>query len=372
MADGKFIRNVILKALGLFIVLNLFFAWLSPMPALGKVSLYNAVLPGRERFPFGEEPQKAYNLSLYSVEAMFASHELNGAQKGEDEFRVIVLGDSSVWGTLLEPQQTLSAQLDAMNLSTDDGRTMRFYNLGYPTMSLAKDLMLLDEAMRYDPDLILWPLTLESFPLDKQLQSPLIANNPDRVRHLQDAYQVSFEGADNGLYSPSFFDKTIIGQRRNLADIIRLQFYGFMWASTGIDQVYPDPYPPAKRDFEVDESFHDLQPQGFDIAALAFDFIDAGSRIAGELPLIIVNEPILVSTGTNSEIRYNFFYPCWAYDAYRDHMIKLSANADWHYLDYWDLVPQGEFTNSAVHLSPQGSQEFARVLAEDLVGMIQP
>ena len=124
------------------------------MPALGKVSLYNTLLPGRERFPFGEEPHKAYNLSLYSVEAMFASHELTGADKPENEFRVIVLGNSSVWGTLLEPQHTLSGQLNSMHLLAGDGRAVRFYNLGYPTMSLAKDLMLLDEAMRYSPDLI--------------------------------------------------------------------------------------------------------------------------------------------------------------------------------------------------------------------------
>ena len=183
---------------------------------------------------------------------------------------------------------------------------------------------------------------------------------------------MSFEGADNDLYKPSFYDKTIIAQRRNLADILRLQLYGVMWASTGIDQVYPDPYPPAKRDFEVDKSFHDLQPQSFDSAALAFDFIDAGSHITGEVPLIIINEPILVSTGTNSDIRYNFFYPRWVYDAYRDYMLALSADADWHYLDYWDIVPQAEFTNSAVHLSPSGSREFARALAEDLLEIIQP
>lgn len=372
LADGKFLRNVVLKALGLFILLNLLFVLLDPMPALGKLSFYNSLLPGRERFPFGEEPQKAYNLSLYSVEAMFASHQLTDGEKPPDEFLVIVLGDSSIWGTLLEPQETLTGQLNALDLHTDDGRKMRFYNLGYPTMSLAKDLMILDEAMRYEPDLILWPLTLESFPMTKQLESPLIANNPHRVRRLVQDYAVDFSGFDNDLSEPGFMDRSIIGQRRNLADIIRLQLYGVMWASTGIDQVYPDPYEPAQRDFEIDYSFHDLEPQNFEERLLAFDFIEAGMRIAKDVPLVVINEPIMVSTGTNSEIRYNFFYPRWAYDVYRDHMVEMSADAQWAYLDYWDLVPEDRFTNSAVHLSAQGSRDFAQNLAEDLMEMIQP
>ncbi len=55
---------------------------------------------------------------------------------------------------------------------------MRAYNLGYPVMSLTKDLLILDYAQRYQPDLIIWAVTLESFPYDKQLFPPLLQNNP--------------------------------------------------------------------------------------------------------------------------------------------------------------------------------------------------
>ena len=77
-----------------------------------KVSLYNNLFPGRERFPFGET-RKSYNISLYNIDAMFASHVINGTKKDEDEYRVILIGDSSVWGTLLTPEQTLAGQLNA-------------------------------------------------------------------------------------------------------------------------------------------------------------------------------------------------------------------------------------------------------------------
>jgi hypothetical protein len=38
--------------------------------------------------------------------------------------------------------------------------------------------------MRYQPDLIVWPITLESFPYDKQLFPPLLLNNPGPVKKL--------------------------------------------------------------------------------------------------------------------------------------------------------------------------------------------
>ncbi len=74
-----FLGRVLLKALLLFVVFNLVFAALYPMGALGRISFYNLLFPGRERFPFGENPQQSYNLSLYNLDAMFASLALNAA-----------------------------------------------------------------------------------------------------------------------------------------------------------------------------------------------------------------------------------------------------------------------------------------------------
>ena len=98
--------NILIKGLLLFIIFNLVFAaW---QPRLGQFSLYNAVFPGRERLPFGENPKQSYNLSLFDLDAMFASHVIAGEKKAEDEYRVIVIGDSSVWGTLLRPEETIA------------------------------------------------------------------------------------------------------------------------------------------------------------------------------------------------------------------------------------------------------------------------
>ena len=83
---------MLIKGFGLFIILNLAFAVLQPMPHLGRLSLYNRVFPGRERLPFGYRPEQAYNLVVNNLDAMLASHAVS-APKRADEFRVLVLGD---------------------------------------------------------------------------------------------------------------------------------------------------------------------------------------------------------------------------------------------------------------------------------------
>jgi hypothetical protein len=357
MGDGDRVRLriVVLKAMALFLVFNLIFAGISTED-LGRLSMYNRLLLGRERFPFGEDPARAYNLSLYNIDAMFASHAIS-APAAPDELRVFLLGDSSVWGTLLRPHETLAGQLNAAGMLCEE-RPVRFYNLGYPTLSLAKDLMLIEEAMKYQPDMVLWLVTLESFPLERQLDAPIAANNPVRMQALQALYSLAF-GAEK-LPQPTFWQQTIIGQRRALADLIRLQLYGVLWAATGIDQAYPETYTPAQRDLNEDEGYYSFSPaDGLLAQHLGFELLEVGQRIAGEMPLLLVNEPILISQGENSHLRYNFYYPRWAYDAYRELLADYAATAQIPYLDMWDAVPEGEFTNSAIHLSPAGTHMLA-------------
>jgi hypothetical protein len=146
-----------------------------------------------------------------------------------------------------------------------------------------------------------------------------------------------------------------------------------MWAATGIDQTYPGDYVPAQRDFEADDTaFAGWESGPLPADQLLTGAFSAGTSLAGDVPVLVVNEPILVSTGTNSDIRYNFFYPRWAYDQYRQLMVGLAADADWAYLDLWDSVPEAEFTNSAVHLTPSGSQTYYEALKPALEQWIAP
>src|SRR5687768_9477566 len=196
---------LVIKATLLFVLFNLAFLFINDIP-VGKLSLYNSIFPGRERFPFGET-RESYNLSLFDLDAMFASHVLAGTEKRPDEYRVLLIGDSSVWGTLLTPEQTLAGQLNQSAISAC-GKTVRAYNLGYPTISLMKDLMILDRAKQYQPDMIIWLTTLEAFPKDKQLTSPIVANNAERIQGLITNYQLPLDANDPALVHASKWDQT--------------------------------------------------------------------------------------------------------------------------------------------------------------------
>jgi hypothetical protein len=289
---------------------------------------------------------------------MFLSHELAN-RKPMNEYRVILIGDSSVWGFLLKPDQTLAAHLNDHLLTTPDGKQVKFYNLGYPTITLTKDLLILSYAMQYQPDMVVWLTTLEAFPLTKQLESPIVQHNPEPIRALINTYDLPLDSQDSKLVDPTFWERTIIGQRRALADLLRLQLYGVLWAATGVDQYYPASYEPPQADLEPEESFYNLVPPTLHAEDLAFDVLSSGIKITGNLPVLIVNEPIYISEGKNSNIRYNFFYPRWAYDQYRSLLAQVSQSKGWAYLDLWDLIPPGEFTNSAIHITPQGTSKLA-------------
>ena len=361
MDQYKFIRNTILKALLIFLVLNIIFIEINDYP-FGNISLYNILFEGRDRFPFGENPEKSYNLTLNNLDAMFSSLKINKKVKNDDEFRVFLIGDSSVWGILLDNQNTISGQINQLSHITCEGKKLQAYNLGYPTLSLFKDMMIINRSLSYAPDLIVWLVTLESFPMDSQLSSPILANDPKEVQFLVDKYQLV-----NNIYSeislPDFFSKTIIGQRRNLFDLIRLQLYGVMWSSTGIDQYLPTTYSPAMRDFDKDYSFHQWQPHLLPEDELAFNIIEKISTSL-DTPLIIINEPILISRGENSHIRYNYYYPRWAYDQYRVYLQNFVDENRLKYYDLWDLVAEEEFTNSAIHMTPSGVAKLSNRLIE--------
>jgi hypothetical protein len=198
---------------------------------------------------------------------------------------------------------------------------------------------------------------------------PLVQHNPEPMRELINTHRLKLNPNDPGFVQETFWERTIVGQRRALADLLRLQVYGVAWAATGVDQDYPETYELRQEDFEEDYSFHNLQPPHLTANDLAFDILAAGHALADDVPMLIVNEPTFISRGKNSDIRYNFFYPRWAYDDYRRLLSEQVITRNWNYLDLWDIVPPSEFTNSAVHLTPEGSAQLAGSVGPAIVAL---
>ena len=373
----KTMINLTWKTVVILVILNMAFAAVNPIPVLSRLSLYNIIFPGRVRLPFGENPEKAYNFSLYQVPAMFAAHEA-AQPKPENEIRIFLIGDSSTWGYLLEPQETLAAQLNRRFAQDGRYKSVRVYNFGYPTITLTKDLMILEQALLFKPDLIIWLTTLEAFPISKQLDSPILQNNADLTRILIAKHELNLDPQDPRLMDKNTWDKTIFGSRRALADLLRLQVYGILWSATGIDQFIPEKYDRPQSDLANDESFQGIAPPRIKAQDLSWDVLAAGIQLAatsdtGKAPpgILLVNEPIYISQGQNSTIRYNFFYPRWAYDQYRTQLNDFAELHEIPYLDAWNLVPAENFTNSAIHIDAKGEQILAEAIFNKIASLLK-
>jgi hypothetical protein len=364
-----FILRLGLKAGILFVVFNLLFALTNPMPILNRISLYNLVFTGRLRLPYAENPSESYNITLTDLDALFASHELSGADKKTDEYRVLLLGDSAVWGWLLEPDQTLSACLNQQNLITLSGKTVHAYNLGYPVLDVTKDLLILEKGLDYEPDLVLWFVTLAATYEDEQLFHEVVRANPERVRDLNSRYDLALKVSELPA-EPDFMERSIIGQRRALADWLRHQVYGVAWTATGIDHRNPEFFEPVRENLqEGDNILNGASQADFVWDSLALEIISAGAQMTAEqgAELLLINEPIYQSSGLNSDVRYNFYYPRWAYDGYRDLMQGTSTNHGWQYVDFWDAVPSEFFTDSSLHFTPSATCDFAKLVGTEIL-----
>jgi len=358
--DWPMIRRILLKALLLFLVLNVIPAVVDGTALAARFSLYNSVFPGRQRLPYGDDPRVSFNVTLTELDAMFAAHEIQAAE--EDEFRIFFIGDSSIWGFLQPVDGTVTEAINRLGLQTSDGRLVRAYNFGYPTMSWLKDLLLLDMAMRYEPDLVVWFVTLESGTDPKQMDVPLVQYHADRVAELVAEYDLDQDPYDERLIPSTFWSRTIIGARKALADRIRHQLYGVLWAATSIDQALPEVFTERMEDLEPDPTFQGIGEADWSDDLFALDVLSAGAELAGDVPLVIVNEPVFISTGENSDIRYNFYYPRWVYDRYRANLEAACDASGWTCYDLWDILPGTLYTDSAIHYNPEGSRQVAEAL----------
>lgn len=368
--------RVLLKAIFLVAAANILFAVLDP--PVGRLTLYNRFVPGRLRFPYEEEPSfyfVGYNAPLYEdFDAMFGTHVIS-RPKPANEFRLILLGDSATWGFGLPAEETLSEQINQLGIQTCDGRTVHAYNLGYPYSYLTRDLLILDKAMEYEPDMVFWLITLSTLQ-PKVGETHFILPHAERYLQLADHYDLKLSHFSPSIQEASFWDRTIIGQRKRLKNIALTQAFGVLWAATGIDDHVsreperPLPDPDVEADLKYEGRPPEEGPAIFN--SLMMDVLSAAFEVAGDVPVVLVNEPIFVATGANHDLRYNAFYPRWVYDDYRRFLSEWTQNENHTWLDYWNALPAEGFNDMFFHRRVSGEKQFAGLLASDIQKLVCP
>ena len=358
--------SVLIKALILFAAINVLYGLVEP--PIAEVSVYNNIFPGLKRMPFGISADP-YTVTVDNVDAMFAAHEIS-AQKQPDEIRVALIGDSSIWGESLPVKDTLAGQWNQQALQCGD-KKIRFYNLGYPHPSIIKDLIFIDETNERQPDVIVWFVTLNTLMNQFRLH-PFVIENRERALQIMITYDIPFaprraleEEAD------SFYDRTLMGQRTFLARWLKLQSLGLIRSATGTDLIVPPQHLESlAHDVKKNPNYRDLEP-GTDLRVyLLLNALTAGYSLAGETPILLVNEPIFVANGQNSAIRYNDLYPRWAYDQYRDLVAAQAQASTWDYLDLWNAIPPDYFTDTPMHVNAEGERLLIEQITPSLLSMV--
>jgi len=362
--------RVLIKAIVLFVVINIVFALLNP--PVGRLSLYNHLIPGRLRFPY-EEKASFYSVG-YSVpinedfDAMFGAHIIS-TRKPANEFRLILLGDSATWGFGLPADETLSEQINRLHIQTCDGRIVHAYNLAYPFSYLTRDLLILDKAMEYQPDMVFWLITLSTLE-PKLAETQFVAPHWERYLQLANTYNLKLSHFSPPIQEPPLWERTIVGQRKHLKNIALIQIFGVLWAGTGIDNhksIQPEPGIPSS-DVTGNLDYEGRYPNDAEdlFNSLLMNVLSTAYGVAGDVPVVLVNEPIFVADGKNHLIRYNGFYPRWVYDEYRQYMLDWAKEHNHKLLDYWNALPPKDFADPSFHRRLSGEKRFAELLAPEI------
>lgn len=345
---------VIAKGIALFAILE--FALVSAGPRLDWISVYALTGMKRERFPVSTLAPIDAALDVGNLPAMFASHVVSNP-KTSNEFRVMVLGDSATWGTQDRVQQMMPAQINDLGLSCG-GKEVRAYNLSFPRSSASKDLMIMDYAMSYQPDLFIWLITWYTLMPKTRIDHILITQNPEEF----DKLGRWFDFLPKDYSAPSWADDAL-SRNGSLFRVARYQTYSIVEAATGVDQL-PGPPIEVPGNLTADTTFEGIKPPTLRAGQVSLDQVSDAYKLAGRVPILLVNEPMQILSGIpNSDVRYNGYYPRWIYDQYRQYLQQAATTNGWDYLDLWNAFPASSFGDTPLHLVPEGQQALARMLA---------
>jgi hypothetical protein len=355
--------RVILKAIVLFCVLNIVLAPLYPW--LSNHQVYNHILPGRLRFPWIQK-QIAYSVNLYEdMDAMFSSHILAAGEKPADEFRVLFLGDSSFWGDGIAASDTLTEQVNRLDLRTCRNQRIVAYNLAMPSLYVMKDLLFLNRGVQYKPDLIVWGVTLRSLSYSNQNADLLLPSHSDEVLALITRYKINIP--TDSLKPGTVWNRTLWAARVNLRKLFILQENGLTWMATGIDGTLATTRQVVVGNDVNPKDFNMLHASTITAGQLMFDVLNAGDDLARPAPILILNEPIFIASGKNSQQYYNAYYPRRPYDEYRKFLSDWAQSRGQPYIDAWNSIPPDEFTDTPFHLTPDGEKQLASILVPSIL-----
>ncbi len=364
---GQFIR-VMAKALVIVAALNAVLLALDVNPVRGLVRLNTYDLLGRGR------PRLAYPSDFQNgqlpLDALLAMHELS-QPKEPGEYRVVLLGESGVAGWGVEDGETLAAQLTARGIRVGGSHVVA-YNLAYPHPNVARDLLILDAALPYRPDLVVWFLSPAAVNDDPESAGPnrvFFGLHRERLRALAEQYPALFGGWYDAHAAallpeePGWYAFSAIREQELLPIWLNAQFYPFIPPDLARSErrIGTEPAPEEAR-------YMDGHPGFRTMPNVTWDVLRAGCFHArsGGSDLLLVNEPMAINSGPHASRTYNALYGRALYDRYRAALAAFTERYGIAYADLWDAVPPERFTDTPLHMDAHGFGLLAEALAARL------
>jgi hypothetical protein len=285
-----------------------------------------------------------------------------------NEARIFALGNSTIFGFPLPADRTAIGLVDRR--FANRGIPAHVFNLGFVFTYQLKELLILSKALPYEPDLIVYGVTLDDFlhraPLEYASMKEFFEANSGTIERL---------AAD----PPATFAEPLERYREAQARTVRpiapwialrqtgsfVRRYVAEFAMALRKRMFPDlpdenaliqkPNPhysceTVKRDFE--KNFSDWK---------AWSMLDALAELRDErgIDVLVVNWPVAhVPRGDC----YNIRYPAAALADYAVWMKERTAALDLPYLDLHDLLLPSEFVDS-LHPTAHGQAKVAARLA---------
>ena len=370
----QFVR-VLLKAVALLIIFDVLQMALGLSSALDHWPIYRAFTPPTMRLGLAEQ---IGDPAWWRLNVLLDAHEI-AQPKAPDEYRVVFLGDSSTFCLYCRAGEAIPKDVTDLGM-TIDGKRVRGYNLAYPGPDWLKDILILKHALHYQPDAIVWLVTAKGSsnqPTPAQPDAHLFTRlNADELPELQRRYGFTTWETQQYADAAAWYQSSIWLRGGRLRDWFMLLAQSIRTALLNPGQDQTKQYllpgePVTQRPIRFPAEITSDLPGYGTLPNDRWELLRVGQRMAQEagVPLLLVNEPIYIAGGPNSDVNYNSDYERAVYDRFRAAMTQFTREHGLPYLDLWNHLPPEEFSNTALHYNLQGNIHVAQEIAAELQKM---
>lgn len=358
--------RVLIKAIALLIIFDAAQIAFDLAGTLDGWRLYRSCTPPTERLGLADQIGDPI---WWTLDPLLDAHQI-AQPKAPDEFRVIFLGDSATFCLYCRSTEAIPSVFTQLG-ATFDGKRVVGYNLAYPGSDWLKDVLILKHALKYQPDAIVWLVTAKwtgDQPLPQEPDAHLITRvNAAELPALARQFNLDTWETERYADADAWYQRSIFMRGGRYRDWLLLLVRSFrnvlIYPNKDLTQEYLLPGDPVTtKPVPAIAEINSALPGYGTFPNRQWDLLRAGQQMAAkaDVPLLVVNEPIYLASGPNTDINYNPFYERNLYDRFRAALADFTRRHAMTYLDLWSTLPAENFSNTSLHYTLDGNRRVAQ------------